>query len=147
MSVCKIKLKRTDYKETYTVGRLYINNNYFCDTLEDRCRDLSKEKKIYSQTAIPKGVYKLVISYSPRFKRLLPLLLDVPFFEGIRIHAGNSSKDTSGCILVGTVNEVPEEQRDSVKDVEKDWISNSKSTEKLFIQTISQYNEFEIEIE
>lgn len=136
MSVCKIKLKRTDYKETYTVGRLYINNNYFCDTLEDRCRDLSKEKKIYSQTAIPKGVYKLVISYSPRFKRLLPLLLDVPFFEGIRIHAGNSSKDTSGCILVGTV-----------KDVEKDWISNSKSTEKLFIQTISQYNEFEIEIE
>lgn len=136
MSVCKIKLKRTDYKETYTVGRLYINNNYFCDTLEDRCRDLSKEKKIYSQTAIPKGVYKLVISYSPRFKRLLPLLLNVPFFEGIRIHAGNSSKDTSGCILVGTV-----------KDVEKDWISNSKSTEKLFIQTISQYNEFEIEIE
>lgn len=136
MSVCKIKLKRTDYKETYTVGKLYINNNYFCDTLEDRCRDLSKEKKIYSQTAIPKGVYKLVISYSPRFKRLLPLLLDVPFFEGIRIHAGNSSKDTSGCILVGTV-----------KDVEKDWISNSKSTEKLFIQTISQYNEFEIEIE
>lgn len=136
MSVCKIKLKRTDYKETYTVGRLYINNNYFCDTLEDRYRDLSKEKKIYSQTAIPKGVYKLVISYSPRFKRLLPLLLDVPFFEGIRIHAGNSSKDTSGCILVGTV-----------KDVEKDWISNSKSTEKLFIQTISQYNEFEIEIE
>ena len=136
MSVCKIKLKRTNYKETYTIGRLYINNNYFCDTLEDRCRNLSKEKKIYSQTAIPKGVYKLVISYSPRFKRLLPLLLNVPFFEGIRIHAGNSSKDTSGCILVGTV-----------KDVEKDWISNSKSTEKLFIQTISQYNEFEIEIE
>lgn len=136
MSVCKIKLKRTDYKETYTVGRLYINGDYFCDTLEDRYRDLSKEKKIYSRTAIPYGVYKLVISYSPRFKRLLPLLLNVPFFKGIRIHAGNSSKDTSGCILVGTV-----------KDVEKDWISNSRSTEKLFIQTISQYNEFEIEIE
>lgn len=136
MSLCKIKLKRTDYRDTHTVGRLYINNDYFCDTLEDRYRDLSKEKKIYSKTAIPKGVYKLVISYSPRFKRLLPLLLDVPFFEGIRIHAGNSSKDTSGCILVG-----------SVKDVENDWISNSKSTESLLVKTLSQYNEFEIEIE
>ena len=89
----KIKLKRIALKKDYTIGKLYIDDVYFCDTLEDAVRDLNKngkfdngEKKIYSQTAIPHGTYEV---------------MDVPQFEGIRIHAGSYSKDTEGCILLG----------------------------------------------
>lgn len=96
-----LELRRKQFKE-YTIGELYIDGHYFCDTLEDRVRKLEEIKdKVYSKTAIPKGEYKVVISFSPRFKRLMPLLLNVPFFTGIRIHAGNTTEDTSGCILVG----------------------------------------------
>ena len=76
-----------------------------CDTLEDTDRGLTPEnigtKKIYGQTAIPKGTYQVIISYSPRFQKQLPLLLNVPGFQGIRIHAGNTPEDSHGCILVG----------------------------------------------
>lgn len=81
----------------YTIGKLYIDGEYFCDTLEDTVRD----KKIPNKTAIPAGTYKVIVNTSPRFKRLLPRLLDVPGFEGILIHRGNTPEDTSGCILVG----------------------------------------------
>ena len=76
---------------------------YFCDTLEPKWRDLlgGKARKIKGKTAIPEGRYPLVITKSPRFKAWLPLLLGVPQFSGIRIHAGNTAKDTQGCILVG----------------------------------------------
>lgn len=105
----KLRLKRIFLGEEYTIGKLYIDEKYFCDTLEDTVRDLNKdgdlndigEKKIYGKTAIPYGEYKLVYSWSPRFKRNLPRLLNVKHFEGILIHSGNTHKDTEGCILVG----------------------------------------------
>jgi hypothetical protein len=94
---CILKIKRIAFKEKYTIGKLYINGEYFCDTLEDAVR----EKKIKHETAIPKGEYEVIMYNSPRFKRLLPLLKDVPNFTGILIHRGNTNADTSGCILVG----------------------------------------------
>lgn len=78
-----------------------MDGKYFCDTLEDQVRDLTKERKIPGRTAIPAGVYEIVVNVSPRFKRKLPRLLDVPGFDGILIHRGNTAEDTAGCILVG----------------------------------------------
>lgn len=93
----KLKLDRQTYTDKATVGRLYVDDKFECFTLEDVVRP----KKIYGETAIPTGTYKVVVTMSPRFKRKLPLLLDVPGFEGIRIHPGNTAEDTEGCILVG----------------------------------------------
>jgi hypothetical protein len=93
-----VEVKRFEYKPNYTIGKLYIDGKYECYTLEDAYRD----KKIQDITAIPKGTYKLVIDASTRFKRDMPHILDVPNFSGVRIHAGNTSKDTEGCILLGT---------------------------------------------
>lgn len=97
----KLLLQRIAQTPEYTIGRLYIDDKVFCNTLEDPVRNLPEEQKIMHKTAIPEGTYKVVVNRSPRFKRDLPLLLDVPYFEGIRIHRGNTAKDTSGCILVG----------------------------------------------
>jgi hypothetical protein len=97
----KLKLERFFFGEKYTIGRLFVNGTYFCDTLEDRVRDLTNEKKVYGETAIPAGTYEVRVTWSPAFKRNLPLLLGVPHFEGLRIHRGNYAKDTLGCILVG----------------------------------------------
>lgn len=104
----KLTLKRIALRSTYTIGRLYIDGNYFCDTLEDTVRDLNKngkfdngEKKVYAKTAIPYGTYEIKWTYSSRFKKYTPQLMNVPSFEGIRIHAGNASTDTEGCLLLG----------------------------------------------
>lgn len=104
----KLELKRIFLGDTYTIGKLYIDGKYFCDTLEDKVRDLNKngvfdngETKVYAETAIPYGTFKVQVSMSPKFKRELPLLLNVPHFEGIRIHRGNTAADSAGCILVG----------------------------------------------
>lgn len=94
-------LKRIAKRDTYTVGQLYIDGRYWCDTLEDRVRDLSKERKVAGETAIPAGTYDVVVNISPKFKRLLPRLLNVPHFEGVLIHRGNTAADSAGCILVG----------------------------------------------
>ena len=102
----ELKVQRIAKRDTYTIGRLYIDGERFCDTLEDRVRDLSKEAKVKGRTAIPTGRYKVVLTYSPRFKRILPLLDSVPHFTGVRIHRGNTAKDTEGCILVGYNREV-----------------------------------------
>ena len=96
-----IEVKRRFKGPQYTIGFMYIDGRYFCDTLEDRVRDLAKESKIKHETAIPEGEYKVIVNRSPRFKRDLPRLLNVPQFEGILIHAGNTQHNTSGCILVG----------------------------------------------
>ena len=97
----ELLLKRIAPRADYTIGKLYIDGQYWCDTLEDRVRDLSKEKKVPGRTAIPAGTYDVVVNISPKFKRLLPRLLHVPGFEGILIHRGNTAADTAGCILVG----------------------------------------------
>lgn len=116
----QLTLVRTDRQPNYTIGSLFINGEFFCYTLEDKDRyltsDMSLEdiqiKKIYGKTAIPKGVYFIDMNtVSTKFKdRLwakpydgkLPRLLNVPGYEGILIHVGNTVEDTSGCILVGT---------------------------------------------
>ncbi len=96
-----LRIKRNTLNASYTIGSLFVDSEYFCDTLEDPVRNFLKEKKIYGKTAIPYGLYDVVITMSKRFKRRLPILLDVPFFTGIRIHRGNTAKDTEGCIIVG----------------------------------------------
>lgn len=104
-----IQLKRIAKKETYTIGKLYLDGVYFCDTIEDKDRGLNqtmsindiKKKKVYGETATPTGTYKLVIDYSNRFKKNMAHILNVPGYEGIRIHTGNSAKDSLGCIIVG----------------------------------------------
>lgn len=98
----KLELKRVALKDTYTIGKLYIDGVFFCDTLEDKVRDV----KIKGITAIPYGTYKVILSLSNRFKKVLPLLVSVPGFEGIRVHGGNSAADTEGCVLVGENKEV-----------------------------------------
>lgn len=104
----KLLLERKYLKEDYCIGRLFINGTLFCNTLEDKVRDINKngtfdcgEFKISGHTAIPYGEYEVIVNYSPKFKRELPRLLNVPHFEGILIHRGNTNKDSSGCILVG----------------------------------------------
>ena len=111
-------LERIAKRKTYTIGRLYIRrqvmdeylpgtaNDYFCDTLEPTWRDYQNGAyKVKGRSAIPEGRYAVVISWSPKFKQWLPILLGGPEFnkqwQGIRIHAGNTAKDTQGCILVG----------------------------------------------
>jgi len=93
----EIKIKRLHKTENSTIGELLIDGKFECFTLEDKERDV----KIKGETAIPRGTYKVIINQSNRFKRLLPLLIDVDNFEGVRIHAGNTNHDTEGCILVG----------------------------------------------
>ena len=116
-------LERIAKRKTYTIGRIYIQrrvddeylagteNQYFCDTLEPTWRDYANGAyKVKGRSAIPEGRYAVVISYSPKFKQWLPILLGGPEFnrkwQGIRIHAGNTAADTEGCILVGKNREV-----------------------------------------
>lgn len=82
-----------------TLGQLFVNGRFDCYTVEDPVRDAGT--KVHAKTAIPEGRYRVVVTHSPRFGRDLPLLQDVPNFEGIRIHPGNTAEDTAGCILPG----------------------------------------------
>ena len=110
----RLTLIRIANRPTYCIGKLYIDGVYVCDTLEDTDRGLSdimdveeiKKLKVYGKTAIPVGIYPVTITYSPKFKKNLPLLLNVKGYEGVRIHSGNTDKDTLGCILVGQNKEV-----------------------------------------
>lgn len=96
-------LIRDNFSSVCTLGKLFIDGQYEAEILEDQDRKLEAGgKKIYGQTAIPKGTYKVVIDYSSRFQRNMPHILDVPQFEGIRIHPGNTAADTDGCLLIGT---------------------------------------------
>ena len=102
MSDMKLVLKRDFFTTESTIGVLSIDGDFQCFILEDVDRKLEAGgKKIYGQTAIPRGIYPVSISYSPRFRKPLPLLSGVPGFEGIRIHSGNTAADTEGCLIVG----------------------------------------------
>lgn len=109
----ELTLNRIFLGSSATIGELLINDKHLCDTLEDRVRP--EGEKVYGKTAIPEGKYEIELTHSPRFKKILPEILNVPNFSGIRIHTGNSSKDTEGCILVGTW--------DGEKE---DWVGSSK---------------------
>ena len=104
----ELLLERKYLKEKYTIGDLYVDGVFFCNIMEDKVVDINKnglfdcgEFKIKGHTAIPYGEYEIKLTYSPKFKRELPLLLNVPHFEGIRIHRGNTPNDSAGCLLPG----------------------------------------------
>ena len=129
----KIYLYRKYKKNNYTIGQLFINNEYFSDCLEDTDRGLTsnmsieeiKRIKVPGNTCIPYGTYKITITYSPKFKKNLPLINDVKGFEGIRIHSGHNNNDTSGCLLLG-FNKI------------KGGVINSKVTVDKFIDIIQK---------
>jgi hypothetical protein len=110
----RLTLMRIANKPTYCIGKLYIDGVYFCDTLEDTDRGLDdkmseeeiKELKVYGETAIPSGIYPITLTYSPKYKKNMPLINNVKGYSGIRIHSGNTHKDTEGCLLVGKNKEV-----------------------------------------
>lgn len=93
----ELRLVRSQRDEDVTIGELYVDGEYQCFILEDAVRP----EKIKSQTAIPRGKYRIEVTYSPRFARPLPLLLAVPGYSGVRIHPGNYASDTEGCLLPG----------------------------------------------
>jgi len=105
----ELLLTRTTRTEESTIGLLAINGAAFCFTLEDKDRSLKQSdtlsqiqrSKVYGKTAIPSGRYEVAMTFSNRFKQYMPLLLNVPGFEGVRIHPGNKAADTEGCILLG----------------------------------------------
>jgi len=132
----KLTLNRIYKGPEYTIGKLFIDDKYFCDTLEDTVRP--DGVKVYGKTAIPAGTYKIELVPSYRFQRLMPMLLDVPNFSGVLIHWGNIEDDTDGCILVGQ-NKI------------KGKVINSRDTfNKLINEMYEAYKErketFEIEI-
>ena len=120
---------------------MYVNGEYFCETLEDKDRGLdqklsleeNKALKIKTRTCIPYGKYKGIVNMSPGKKRVLPRLLNVPAYEGVLIHLGNFAKDTEGCILVGTTRGV-------------DAVYQSTPKEKKLLELMPEGTEFEIEI-
>lgn len=115
----KLRVERRFKGEAHTIGTLYVEGERFCDTLEDKVRDLAGgEAKVPGETAIPEGVYRVIVNRSPKFGRELPRLLDVPMFEGVLMHRGNTAEDSAGCILVGenkekgkVINSTPCEER------------------------------------
>jgi hypothetical protein len=130
----EFKLDRRFLAKTYTIGRLWLGDWRICDTLEDKVRDYNKdgdlldagETKVFGETAIPYGRYKVIVTYSPKFKRDLPLLLNVRHFDAIRIHSGVHELHTLGCILVG-------------ENTEKGKLSNGKYWEKIITDTIKKF--------
>lgn len=128
---CNLRLERECLEER-TLGKLYINKEFFCSTIEDKYRDLSKEKKVYGETCIPFGTYKVIINMSPKYGRLMPRLLDVPHFDGILIHSGNTEQDSAGCLLVG--------KRSGQK------VINSRDTFNRLFARLEKYSNIKIEI-
>jgi hypothetical protein len=128
----KLKVIRKEFTDLSTIGELSVNGVFECFTLEDKVRDFKADGtgKVYGKTAIPKGNYEVVLTYSNRFKQVMPLLLNVPYFEGIRIHPGNKNEDTHGCLLVGNAKS-------------KDLISNSKVAYQKLLARIKAVSKFE----
>lgn len=102
----ELKLIREQYKPGSTIGRLLVDGTQECFTLEDGIRT----NKVFGETAIPPGTYRITVTESPRFKRMLPRLHNVPNFEGVLIHTGNAAPDTHGCILVGATADLRQER-------------------------------------
>jgi Family of unknown function (DUF5675) len=125
----KLVVVRKEFTDKSTIGELSIDGEFFCYTLEDVVRDV----KVFGETAIPAGTYQVSITFSPHFKRDLPLLANVPNYQGVRIHPGNVAADTEGCILVG-----------STKN--KDFIGNSRTTFELLFAKLKTAQDISIEL-
>lgn len=110
----ELRVRRIALKDTYTIGKMYIDGEYFCDVLEDRVRDLENQVKVPNKTAIPYGTYEITLDvkstkysdfnkypWAKDYNGYLPRLTNVPLFLGILIHPGNTEHDSSGCLLVG----------------------------------------------
>lgn len=143
----RLLLKRKFKGPNYSIGDLFIDGKFFCNTLEDTVRILPLlcpdtpqgikcrcKEKVYAQTAIPAGHYKVTMKQSPRFKRVLPYLHDVPHFIGILIHNGSNIDHTAGCILVG-------------KNTVKGGLTESRATLDKLISQIGDCKTIEITIE
>lgn len=105
----KVLIERAWKKEAYTIGRVYVDGKLFCNSMEDKDRGLRQNMsdkevsrmKVYGMTAIPTGKYVVKMTYSPKYKRIMPQVMDVKGFTGIRIHSGKTAEDSLGCILLG----------------------------------------------
>lgn len=114
-------------KDTYTIGRVFIDDVFFANSMEDKDRGLTKDmplteikkRKVYGETAIPAGEYEVRMTYSPKYKRRMPQVMDVPGWTGVRMHSMNEAKDSLGCIGMG-------------KNDKPGWISNSRATHAEF---------------
>lgn len=145
--MAEIVLNRQTYTPQSTIGVLTYGDKKTLFTLEDFCRDKNfdgdladpGEAKVKHETAIPAGRYKVIITYSNRFKRPLPLLLDVKGFEGIRIHPGNTKADTSGCILVGLTKgeNAIYSSRDAFRQLFT-WMQTIIGKEEIFIKIVDK---------
>lgn len=127
-----IQLIRESFTDKSTEGKLFCNGEFVCYTLEDKDRFLEEgiNEKVYGETAIPRGTYEVVLSMSNRFKKILPEVLEVPGYTGIRIHSGNKPEDTEGCILVGLKND----------KVDDDWVGSSKLALKNLMDVLEKDN-------
>ena len=127
----ELRLERMDSAGDCVIGKLYVNEEFECCTLEDP----ERVAKIHGKTAIPGGRYEIVITRSPRFGCELPLLLNVPNFEGVRIHPGNTAEDTEGCILVGeTTNGTSIGQSKQAFDRLFGKLKTAAAKEKIFLE-------------
>lgn len=138
----EIIVHRKFKKEGYTIGQMYIDGVPFCQTIEDTDRNLTQSmseqeinaKKVYGKTAIPCGKYNVVLSFSNKFKKTLPEILNVKGWSGVRIHSGNTAQDSLGCIIVGE-NKV------------KGGVINSRVTMEKLMQRLQGQNNINLTIE
>ena len=135
MNRMELKLIRKDHSSNSAIGDFLIDGSFFSYSLEDKDRQIQPDGsiipwksslKVYGQTAIPYGVYEVITNYSNRFKKVMPLLLDVEGFEGVRIHSGNVNTDTEGCILLG------------IKTQIENFIGNSRDTFNKFMPLLEE---------
>jgi len=127
----KLLCERIYKAPTYTISNLYIDGIYFSNILEDAVRQ--DGIKIKGKTAIPSGTYKVILNFSNRFKRIMPLLLDVPNYSGIRMHWGTDEFDTEGCLLVGK-NTIKGKVTESKKTFEKLMEILERATDEITIE-------------
>lgn len=125
----RLTLTRTSRQEGYTTGILHEGGTILCYTLEPQWRDLKREKKVMGQTAIPEGTYRIRMSPSQKFHRMMPYLMEVPNFTGVMIHPGNRVEDTEGCILVGE------------RDKPHTLVNSRRTFERLYDTLFEQANE------
>jgi hypothetical protein len=136
----KIIVHRQHFGETFTISKMFFDGEDIgIFVLEDKYREIEgqpvKDWKVQNETAIPKGIYKLIFDFSNRFQRVMPHILDVEGFEGVRIHSGNSSKNTEGCLILGLN-----------WDGNSDWVSDSKKAVELFNSKVKDVDNITIEL-